>query len=167
MPRLIASPPEFVDNAPVVVNVGRTIIASPEAIWAALTHNETWPEWFPDMKRCETTSSPGDGIGATRTVKVGNLVAEEQFIFWDRPKDWGFAMTKTNLPLAKQFVERVQLDTSTHQSDEARANTVTEVRYTGYIEPHLLMKPFAGLLKMQVRTTWEKALVGLAEHVER
>ncbi len=164
MPRLTVSTPAFVDSAPVEVTVGRTVLASPEAIWAVLTNNDGWPEWFPGMKRCETTSTTPDGLGSTRVVKVGGLVAEEEFIFWDRPKDWGFTVTKTNLPLATEMIERVRLDASEHEGSN---NTITEVRYSAHLTPHPLARPITGIVKMNIRKAWEKGLVGLAAQVER
>lgn len=164
MPRLQPCSPEFVGEAPVTITVGRTVHASPESIWAVLTDNESWTEWFPDMKRCESTSNPSEGVDATRVVKVGSLRAHEQFIFWDRPHDWGFTITKTNLPMASKMIERVQLDSSEHPSSN---NTVTEVRYSAHLTPHLLARPILGLIKMQIRKTWEQGLVGLAGHVEK
>lgn len=163
MPRLTTSTPDFVDRAPITVTVGRTILASPEAIWSALSNNESWTEWFPNMKRCQTTSNTPDGLGSTRVVKVGALTAYEEFIFWDRPKDWGFTITRTNLPMATEMIERVQLDTSEHAASN---NTVTEVRYSAHLTPHLLTRPIAGIVKMNIRKAWEQGLVGLAAHVE-
>ncbi len=157
MPKLELADPSFVDEAPVTINVGRTLHASPEAVWAALTDNESWTEWFPNMKRCDTTSSDPNGIGSTRTVKVGGLVADEQFIFWDRPKDWGFSIVKTNLPLATKMIERVQLEST---------GGTTNVRYSASFTPHLLTKPIVSLVKMQIMKSWEDGLVGLAQHIE-
>jgi hypothetical protein len=103
-----------------------------------------------------TTSPTPTGVGSTRTVKVGSLVADEQFILWEPESAWGFAVTRTNLPVARKMLEQVEL--------LAKESNQTLVRYTGAFEPHPLNRIAFGLTKRQVRAAWIAGLAGLEKY---
>jgi hypothetical protein len=108
------------------------------------------------MSFCTTTSQVPTGVGSTRTVKVGPLVADEQFIVWEPETAWAFCVSRTNLPIAKRMLEQVEL--VPNNSNE------TLVRYTGAFEPHPLSRLTFGLTKRQVRTMWTAGLAGLEKY---
>jgi hypothetical protein len=108
------------------------------------------------MSFCTTTSTLQTGVGATRTVKVGPLVADEHFILWEPESSLGFCVTRTNLPIAKRMLEQVEL-----VADQAQG---TLVRYTGAFDPHPLSRLTFGLTKRQVRAAWTAGLAGLEKH---
>lgn len=160
MPKLTLTDPSFAQTAPHKVVVERTVEASPEAIWTVLSDNTTWTSWFTGMSRCDSTSSPATGIGSTRTVKVGPLVAEERFISWEPNKLWGFSVIRTNLPVARKMLEQVEL---VDRSTPTRAASL--VRYTGAFVPHRFAVLTFALTKRQVCAAWTRGLDGLAGFV--
>lgn len=154
MPSLEIVEPAFATTASRRVIVERTIDASPSDLWSIIVDNPGWPDWFPGMKRCDTTSAMATGVGATRTVKVGGLEAEEQFIAWDAPRRWAFCVTRTNIPLATKMLEQLELEPT---------DGGTLVRYTGAFDPHVLTRLVFGLVEKNVRSAWTGGLEGLAE----
>jgi uncharacterized protein YndB with AHSA1/START domain len=127
VPQLTKATPEFAASASHKATAVHDLAASPEQVWATITNNSSWTKWFPTMTRCEDTSDPTSGIGSTRTVKVGPLVAEEEFIAWDENRLWAFTITKTNLPLGKKVLEQLAI--------EPHGDGGSRVAYTGAIEP--------------------------------
>ena len=156
MPTLTPVDTSFASTAPNTVVVEQAIASAPGPIWAALADNPGWTSWYPDMKRCIDTSDPAHGVGSTRSVTVGPLKADETFVAWEPDKLWAFTIVKTNLPMAKRFLEQVEL---------IPGDGVTTVRYTGAFEPTWLTRPIAKLIEKQVRTGWTNGLAGLAAHV--
>jgi hypothetical protein len=132
MPTLSVVDPSFARTAPQTVVLERQIPASPAELWRVLSDNSSWMSWFPGMSFCTTTSEPMTGLGSTRTVKVGPLVADEHFILWEPESAWGFAVIRTNIPVAKRMLEQVELF--------ANQSNGTLVRYTGAFEPHPLTR---------------------------
>ncbi len=126
MPTLAPVDTSFAATAPHTVVVEHVIASVPGPIWAALVDNPGWTTWYPGLKQCESTSDPAHGVGSTRTVTVGPLVAEERFVAWEPEQLWAFTIVKTNLPVAKRLLEQVEL---------IRRDGVTTVRYTGAFEP--------------------------------
>jgi len=156
MPTLSPVDTSFLTTASRTVTVEQVIASPPAPIWATLVDNPGWTMWYPGMKRCESTSDPAHGVGSTRTVEVGGLKADEKFVAWEPEKLWAFTITKTNLPMAKRFLEQVEL---------IPGDGVTTVRYTGAFEPMRITQPFVRLIDKQIRTAWTNGLAGLAAHV--
>lgn len=100
----------YVKVAPVVISVTRDVQAPAEVAWDVIADTPSWPEWFPRMSKAEYTSSKPPGIGATRQVKVGPLVVDEEFIAWERPTVWGFTFLETNVPFARAGVELAEIE---------------------------------------------------------
>lgn len=153
MPSLEPADPTFATTAPRIVTVDHVVDAPASAVWEVVTDNPGWVEWFPTMTSSENTSDPTSGVGSTRTVKVGGLRADERFVAWEPEKLWAFTITKTNLPMAKRFLEQLEF---TPDGDKTR------VRYTGAYEPHPLVRPIGGFIDKQLRSTWANGLAGLA-----
>jgi uncharacterized protein YndB with AHSA1/START domain len=85
MPNLTPRDIDFVEQAPVRITTNVELSATPEEVWAVLTDNERWPEWFPAAKACTTTSDPAEGVGSTRWVHFDLFKVNERFIVWDNP----------------------------------------------------------------------------------
>ena len=156
MPTLTPVDLDFAATAPRSVVVEQPIASEPGPIWAALVDNPGWTEWYPKMTSSVSTSDPAHGVGSTRTVEVAGLRADERFVAWEPERLWAFTIVKTNLPLAKSFLEQVEL---------LPGDGVTNVRYTGSFKPLLLTRPIASLIERQIRTGWTAGLAGLADHV--
>ena len=153
MPSLEPVDTTFTSTAPRTVTVDQVVNAPVADVWACVTDNPGWVDWFPSMTSSENTSNPTHGVGSTRTVKVGGLRAEERFVAWEPEQLWAFTIEKTNLPMAKRFLEQLEL---TADGD------LTNVRYTGAYEPHLLVRPIASVIDKQIRSSWTDGLAGLA-----
>ena len=160
MPNLKPVDSAFAQSAHHVVTVERTIAAPPDRIWAVIDDVGSWTEWYPGMSRCEPTSDPENGLGSTRRIKIGALVADERIIVHDPPNAWAFTVLKTNLPLANRMLEGLAL------SGDAGGDATT-VTYTGAFEPHLLTRLTFSLVRRSVRSAWTRGLDGLAQQVER
>lgn len=158
MPSLQPVDASYIATAPRTVVVEQTVAAPPARVWEVVIGNPGWVQWYPTMSSSVTTSDSPTGVGSTRTVKVGGLRAEERFVAWEPEKLWAFTILRTNLPMAKRFLEQLEL---TAEGDR------TKVRYTGAYEPHMLARPFAGAVDKQIRTAWTNGLAGLASYVNR
>lgn len=75
---------------------------------------------------------------------------------WEPDELWAFTIVKTNVPMAKRFLEQVEL---------IQRDATTTVRYTGAFEPMLITRPIAGFIEKQVRSGWTDGLAGLAAHL--
>lgn len=157
MPKLDPVDASFAETATHRVEVEHTIDAAPAQVWAVLSDHGSWDTWYPEMTRCETTE-PG-GLGATRTVKLGPLVADERWVIWEPDHALGFTVTRMNLPMARRVLEQLHLDAV--PGDGPR----TRVRYTGSYQPHLLSRLAFARTERRIASSWKAALVSLAEHV--
>lgn len=156
MPNLNLVDTSFANSAPRKVVVEQRIDTSTGPIWAALVDHPGWTQWYPGMKKCRGTSDPASGVGSTRTVSVGGLVADEEFVAWEPETLWAFSIVKTNLPMAKRFLEQLEL---------IPGEGSTLVRYTGAFEPVFITRPIASLIEKQVSAGWTEGLGGLATYV--
>ncbi len=154
MATMTRRPPAWTDTAPVQVVAEREMAATPQEVWDVLCDHAGWTDWFPQLQGSEPTG--GDGLGSTRTVRVAGADVHEEFIVWDEPRSWGFAVVEAGGALAfgaETLNERVDIV----ELDGGRVR----VRYLMGFQPRrgrgLLMKTTAlGLGK-----NLEAALVGL------
>lgn len=146
----------FVAEAPVRAVATRDIDASPEAVFDAIADADSWPVWFPGMRRCTWLTSPPHQIGSQRRVVVGPLRLDERFVVWDRPRRWGFTFTGSNLPLADAGVEVVDLDP---------VGTATRVTYTMALAPPRLLTPGVRLSVPVIERTLAAGLKGLERYL--
>lgn len=65
---------DFAETAPQHAEQTVVIDAAPAEVWAVIVDNERWPEWFPNVKSCTSTSDPATGIGSTRAVRLPGKV---------------------------------------------------------------------------------------------
>jgi uncharacterized protein YndB with AHSA1/START domain len=147
----------FVAEAPVRAVATRTIRATPEAVFDAIADADSWPEWFPGMRRCTWLTPPPHQIGSQRRIVVGPLRVDERFVVWDRPRRWGFTFTGSNLPLASAGVEVVDLDP---------VGDATKVTYTMALQPPRLLTPGVRLSVPVMERTLAAGLKGLEAYLE-
>jgi uncharacterized protein YndB with AHSA1/START domain len=157
MPKLTPVDAAFIATARQVVEVKQLVRAPIQRVWDTIADNNSWTKWFSPMSECRSTSEPATGVGATRSVVVGALEADEEFVAWDEPNVWAFSIVKTNIPMATKFLEHVEL--ATH-------NEGTLVTYTGAFDPHLVTKLSYPLVKRQIRKSWTTGLAGLADYLK-
>lgn len=157
MAKLQAVDGSFRRTAKETVTTWREIDAPIARVWAAIDGDD-WASWFPGMTQCYATSNPRTGLGASRTVKIDRLVAEEQFVTYEPEKAWGFSITKTNLPLAKRLYEGVELKSI----DDGRR---TRIYYYGAYDPTWLTRLARGPVQDAFITSWGNAFESLNDFV--
>lgn len=98
----------FLDTAPLRATLVRTIAGTPDQVFAVLADNERWPEWFSFFEACRTSSPPG--VGGTRIVEAGPMVAHERFLAWEPGKAWVFTLTDCRPRVFRSLVEGAWLE---------------------------------------------------------
>ncbi len=81
----------FFETAPFRFEASVEVDAAPEGVFDVFEDADAWTVWVPAIKHVEWTSPKPFGVGTTRTVKmVGGMVAEEEFIAWERGRRMAF-----------------------------------------------------------------------------
>ena len=109
-------------------------VASPRSVtqvWQDL-HDDHALHWCRGIAEVRWTSPLPHGIGATRTVRLGNgaRVAERYFRWEEAPDECmnGFSVESANVPLFRRFGERYRV---------ASAGARTRFTWEFVIEPHV------------------------------
>lgn len=159
MPALTPRDTDFIDTAGVKIATLVELSATAAEVWAVLTDNERWPEWFPAAKACRTTSEEPGGVGASRWIHFDLFKVNERFIVWEPPHRWAFTILDANLPGIVSVVEDYRVE----PIDEDR----TAVRHTLAAEFAPYMRPLVPILKRRNRSLFEKGLAGIQGQVEK
>lgn len=150
--------PDFADRAPIQIEAEIVVDVPPEDLWAVLTDDEAWPEWFGSPLTEVERTSDEPGIGATRRVTLGRgpVAAEidEEFHLWEPPHRWGFTAL-TGPGIFRSLVERCTI----HVEGPGR----TRITYKMAIEAHPLAAPIVRAGRTGVRRSLTRALQGLAD----
>ncbi|HEY5663384.1 MAG TPA: SRPBCC family protein [Ilumatobacter sp.] len=156
MAQLPIRQPEWIPAAPVVVRRERHVDAPASAVWRHIADHETWPEWFPGLKRVEVPGSR-EGVGGQRLVSVPGATVGEVFTAWDPDARFAFAVVAAPRVLAS-MAESVVI---------AADGDSCDVTYTIGIEPATGFGWFWRLAAGRMARMLERALVNLAERAER
>ncbi len=145
----------FIETAPVRIEVGSTVQATPAQVWQVLADHRGWTRWFgPSLASCEPTSEPPEGVGSTRTVTLrGGARVDERFIVWDEPELWAFTGTAMKPGAFRELVERVTL--------APIGDDRTRVTYTMALTPAGWLRPMVPLLRAGVSRSLRDALEAL------
>lgn len=148
-------PLEWIDTAPVRASRSRRIAQPPAVVWAAVADHARWTEWFPRLASV-TPGEVADAVGGTRTVDLGPVAVEEEFLAWEPERHFAFTVVSSTKGGLRSMVEDIRLT-----PDGDRACTVT---YTMGVEPVAarLLRP---VLQPLLRKTITDGLAGLAAHV--
>ena len=141
MARMIQQDLAFADTAPWKFDFEGIISAPPAKVWTAWTDNPGWAVWFKNCRSCVTTSPTAEGVGATRTIKMNGLTAEEVFIAWEPEHLWAFTVTSIKPSFAKSMVERVRF--------ADLGNGRTRINYRIAVEPRGWAKPLRPIVAAQ------------------
>ena len=158
MPALGRVGTNFIETAPLVVHATVSVQASPAQVWRVLNDTERWPEWFDGLSEARVTSPVWDGVGSTRSVKVGPVTMEEEMVVWEPESHWGFCGIEASWAGAglKKILETVRISPDGNGS---------QLRYTTGIELAPFAKPLAGIVKKQMRSAWETALPKIDDQI--
>ncbi len=151
---------DFANTAPVRAEGFAVVDGTPAEVWAVLTDNERWPEWFGGgVTSCHSTSDPAEGVGATREVVVGKgkgVRFDERFIAWDEGRLWSFNATEGPGALVA-LVERCTIN--------ELSSGQTRVTYRMAFEPKAYLRPLVPVLKLGIKRALTKGMEGLGNEV--
>jgi uncharacterized protein YndB with AHSA1/START domain len=77
-----------------MIDVSRRLAVGPEAVWAALTDLDAWPQWGPSLRRAELDGG-GDRIAAGATGRVQTAVglwAPFEVTAWNEGRSWAWSV---------------------------------------------------------------------------
>lgn len=149
----------WIDSAPVRLVNSVDVNATPEQIWAALEDASAWPRWATVITKVEWTSPQPFGIGTTRTVTMrGRMVADEEFITWQRPNRLGFRFNEASMDGVRAFAERYTL--------EPRPGGGTHVVWVMAMAPKGVSKLIVPLTRLPMRLAFGRMLRRFGKLVE-
>jgi len=144
---------DWIDVAPTRVEARAESTAAPAAVFSVLADHETWPEWFPSVKKVEVTGAAA-GVGARRRVFVPGARVDEEFIVWEPGERWTFTGLDARPRFTRSLIEDCIL--------EPRPSGGTAITYTMYLDLPRLVRPFASVLAGRIRANNTRALENLA-----
>jgi uncharacterized protein YndB with AHSA1/START domain len=136
-----------------------TVVASPEAVWAALAAFDRISTWAPDVDHSTYVTDQHEGIGAVRRVQVGRTVLLERIVEWEPPAALAYDLEGLP-PVVAGARNRWTL-----RADGER----TEVTLTSTVDPgaQRIGRVAAPLVLRRLAKASEGMLAGLATHLER
>lgn len=159
MPSLTPREPDFIPTASELITTEVTAVGTLEEVWAVLTDNERWPEWFPAAKECRTTSDEPGGVGATRWMHFDLFKVNERFVAWDPPNRWAFTILDANLPGIVSVVEQATL--------EPVGDGQTHVTYVLAADLAAYMRPLVPVLRWRLGGLFKTGLAGIDAQVAK
>ena len=97
---------EFIEKAPKVYRVEKTLGARRTDVWRAFADPGTWKHWFPGVEEASYGDSPEPfGVGTFRESLVAGERYEEIMVCWEEGVRWGYTIERATLPLAKAQLE--------------------------------------------------------------
>ena len=102
---------EFLDDAPLRIEVEvATSLPQPE-IWAAFVDAPGWSSWFPGVREASYRQQALPyGVGTIRTAHVSGVHYEETMLAWDEPTRWIYRIDRSTADLATAQVEATFFD---------------------------------------------------------
>ena len=155
MPSHPVTGPEWITNAPILVEQRIEIDAPPSAVWAHIANHEAWPEWFTELDSVECVGD-GEGVGSGRTVKIKVLTLTEEFTAWEPDRHFAFAVIKSPIPFLAKMAEEVVLEPNGDGTTVTYRQGLEGRKYLGGLMK-AMWKPAPGQV--------ERALGRLAERV--
>lgn len=154
MTKLSPKAPDWVANAPVQIRQSRTISATPAAVWAVLSNNEGWVDWFPGFRAARFTTEAPHGVGSVRLVHQDQFRVQEEITTWSPDQAWAMTVTEINVPVIKAMAETVELI--------ERAETTELIWHIG-VQIARWARPVQPLLVKKSRRQLQRALEQLEE----
>jgi len=101
---------EFLEQAPLRVEIAVTSRLAPERVWQAFVDAGSWKDWFPGVR---SASYPGEsaayGVGTRRVADVEGELFDETILAWQEPTLWTYRIDRCTAPLAHAQAESTQL----------------------------------------------------------
>lgn len=127
--------PDWIDEAPLRIEVSRPVAASAPAVWARIADHENWSEWFAEIKRVEVTGDAA-GIGGRRDVTLGPITVKEVFTAWEPEARFAFTLVEGPPNLAS-VAESVTIDATGDGCTVTYRQGIEARRFTGWMLPLL------------------------------
>jgi hypothetical protein len=145
---------EFLATAPCRFVTDVDLDVTPDALFAVLEDERSWPAWVrPGITRVTWTSPRPFGVGTTRTVEmVGGMEVYETFFEWRRGEVMAFALTGATQSVWRSFAERYEVTPLAAGKCRLRW-TLAYDPVGGFARVQPLIKPLmGGALKLYLRS---------------
>ena len=149
---------DFLGSAPWRFETVVELRASPERVFALFEDGESWPRWFPGIRRVEWTTPDPKGVGTTRTVSLGLAAAHEYFLAWEPGRRFAFRFEGANRPLFRAGVEDYVLEPS---------GAGTRFTYVVALEPTWLLWLLGPVARPMLAKTFRDGAAGLQAFTAR
>jgi uncharacterized protein YndB with AHSA1/START domain len=153
MARLVPQELAFADSAPWMFDIVGTFEVPVDRVWATFTDNPSWAKWFAGCSSCTSTSSPADGVGSTRTIRVRGLKIDERFVAWEPNRLWAFTVISMRPAFASGMIERATFTDL--------GGIRTRIDYRVAIAPRRWAVPLRKLIAKQLSAAFESSFAKL------
>ena len=133
------------------------LASRPADVFAIFEDGESWPRWFPGIRKVVWTSNKPYGVGTTRTVWVTGASVDEHFFRWERDRRFSFYLTGQSIPLTHALAEDYLL--------EEVAPSKTRFTYSVAIEPRLALRMGGPIARTYFGSMFRNACEGLQSYV--
>lgn len=98
----------FLKTAPIRIVVEQALACTPERLFEVFADAGAWVAWA-GLKSVVWTSPPPVGLNTTRTVRMGSMEVNEQFLVWAPGRHLQFRLTDGSTGLIHAFLEDYQV----------------------------------------------------------
>ncbi len=149
---------DFLEAAPMRVEVEVHTPLARERVWGAFTDPTTWSGWWPRVREASYPDQTQPyGVGTLRRADVGGDLFEETILAWDEKTRWTYRIDRCTAALAHAQVE------STELSDAAGGGT--RVRWILASDPREGFAAARDALPGILGTLLGEALANLERHL--
>jgi uncharacterized protein YndB with AHSA1/START domain len=144
---------DFIDQAPWHFENVVELDASPSRVFDLFADGESWPQWFPGIKRVVWTTPDPKGVGTTRTVTLTTATVYEYFLVWNRGHRFTFRFEGASQPLFRAGIEDYRLDDL--------GGGRTRFTYAVHLDPTLPVRLLSPLTRRMFTGTFASGAAGL------
>lgn len=148
---------EFIEGSPWRFENAVELDAPPARVFDLFADGESWPRWFPGIRRVVWTSPDPKGVGTTRTVTLATATVHEHFLCWDPGRRFTFRFTGADRPLFRAGIEDYRL--------EPASGGRTRFSYGVYLDPHPVVRALAPITRPMFGRTFRGGAQGLRDHL--
>ncbi len=150
---------EYVETAPRRNSQSIVINAPRSEVWDAIDDTPGFTEWFPGLKSASMEVVSEKGMGAKRLGHLNGFKYYEEIKKKKKNEAWGFTMLESNSGACKSITEVIYLESIDENN--------TKVTYKGGYEYGGIFRWISGMMSKEIAKTWNNALNGLKEHIEK
>jgi len=128
--------------------------APPGAVFDLVTTPGTLHTWMPDFRAARWTTSPPDGVGSVREVRLTTIAVHERVLVWEPGERFVFTVVRASVPILKRMVEDYRFEPVAGG---------TRVRWTIAYQPRVLASALEPLLAPRFARMFEASASRLAK----